>query len=29
MEFGCFTLSDNRYPHNPRSPELFQLDIDD
>ena len=27
MEFGYFTLSDNRYPGNPRTPEQFLLDI--
>ena len=27
MEFGYFTLSDNRYPDNPRAPEDFIKDI--
>src|SRR5262245_63830927 len=27
MEFGYFTLSDNRYPDNPRAPEAFLKDI--
>ena len=27
MEFGYFTLSDNRYPNNPREPEQFIKDI--
>ena len=27
MEFGYFTLSDNRYPNNPRSPEQFIREI--
>ncbi len=27
MEFGYFTLSDNRYPNNPRSPEQFVREI--
>src|SRR5260370_6350293 len=27
MEFGYFTLSDNRYPNNPRAPEGFIKDI--
>src|SRR5262249_2807728 len=27
MEFGYFTLSDNRYPDNPRTPEQFLKDI--
>ena len=27
MEFGYFTLSDNRYPDNPRSPEQFLREI--
>ena len=27
MEFGYFTLSDNRYPNNPRAPEDFIKDI--
>ena len=27
MEFGYFTLSDNHYPNNPRSPNDFVLDI--
>jgi alkanesulfonate monooxygenase SsuD/methylene tetrahydromethanopterin reductase-like flavin-dependent oxidoreductase (luciferase family) len=27
MEFGYFTLSDNRYPDNPRSPEQFLHEI--
>jgi alkanesulfonate monooxygenase SsuD/methylene tetrahydromethanopterin reductase-like flavin-dependent oxidoreductase (luciferase family) len=27
MEFGYFTLSDNRYPDNPRSPEQFVREI--
>jgi len=27
MEFGYFTLSDNRYPDNPRTPEQFVRDI--
>ncbi len=29
MEFGYFTLSDNRYPNNPRSPERFVKEIYD
>jgi hypothetical protein len=29
MKFGYFTLSDNRYPDNPRSPEQFLLEIRD
>ena len=29
MKFGYFTLSDNRYPDNPRSPEQFMLEIRD
>ena len=29
MEFGYFTLSDNRYPDNPRSAEQFLLEIRD
>jgi alkanesulfonate monooxygenase SsuD/methylene tetrahydromethanopterin reductase-like flavin-dependent oxidoreductase (luciferase family) len=29
MKFGYFTLSDNRYPNNPRSPEQFLLEIRD
>jgi alkanesulfonate monooxygenase SsuD/methylene tetrahydromethanopterin reductase-like flavin-dependent oxidoreductase (luciferase family) len=27
MQFGYFTLSDNRYPDNPRSPEAFLQEI--
>ncbi len=27
MEFGYFTLSDNRYPDNPRTPEAFVREI--
>src|SRR4029079_14547126 len=27
MKFGYFTLSDNRYPNNPRSPEQFVREI--
>ena len=27
MEFGYFTLSDNRYPDNPRTAEQFLLEI--
>ena len=27
MEFGYFTLSDNRYPNNPRTPEQFVQEI--
>src|SRR5260370_8453994 len=27
MEFGYFTLSDKRYPNNPRAPEDFIKDI--
>lgn len=27
MKFGYFTLSDNRFPGNPRSPEIFMHDI--
>src|SRR5215813_12607977 len=27
MEFGYFTLSDNHYDHNPRSPNQFVADI--
>ncbi|MGE0578377.1 LLM class flavin-dependent oxidoreductase, partial [Reyranella sp.] len=27
MEFGYFTLSDNRYPNNPRTAEAFLQDI--
>lgn len=27
MEFGYFTLSDNRYPNNPRTPEQFVREI--
>jgi alkanesulfonate monooxygenase SsuD/methylene tetrahydromethanopterin reductase-like flavin-dependent oxidoreductase (luciferase family) len=29
MEFGYFTLSDNRYPDNPRTPEQFVREIYD
>src|ERR1700692_3706140 len=29
MKFGYFTLSDNRYPNNPRSPEQFLVEIRD
>lgn len=29
MDFGYFTLSDNRYPDNPRTPEAFIRDIYD
>ena len=29
MKFGYFTLSDNRYPDNPRSPETFLHEIRD
>ncbi len=29
MKFGYFTLSDNRYPDNPRSPEQFLVEIRD
>src|SRR5579864_6894590 len=29
MKFGYFTLSDNRYPNNPRSPEQFLIEIRD
>jgi len=29
MKFGYFTLSDNRYPDNPRSAEQFLLEIRD
>jgi alkanesulfonate monooxygenase SsuD/methylene tetrahydromethanopterin reductase-like flavin-dependent oxidoreductase (luciferase family) len=29
MKFGYFTLSDNRYPDNPRTPEQFMLEIRD
>lgn len=29
MEFGYFTLSDNRYPDNPRTAEQFMLEIRD
>ena len=29
MKFGYFTLSDNRYPNNPRSPEQFLHEIRD
>ncbi len=29
MKFGYFTLSDNRYPNNPRSAEQFLLEIRD
>ena len=29
MRFGYFTLSDNRYPDNPRSPEQFLVEIRD
>jgi alkanesulfonate monooxygenase SsuD/methylene tetrahydromethanopterin reductase-like flavin-dependent oxidoreductase (luciferase family) len=29
MKFGYFTLSDNRYPNNPRSPEQFLHEIYD
>ncbi|MGE0630079.1 MAG: LLM class flavin-dependent oxidoreductase [Hyphomicrobiaceae bacterium] len=29
MDFGYFTLSDNRYPNNPRSPEQFLIEIRD
>ncbi len=29
LKFGYFTLSDNRYPNNPRSPEKFHLEIRD
>ena len=27
MEFGYFTLSDNHYENNPRSPNQFVADI--
>jgi alkanesulfonate monooxygenase SsuD/methylene tetrahydromethanopterin reductase-like flavin-dependent oxidoreductase (luciferase family) len=27
MKFGYFTLSDNRYPNNPRTPEMFVQEI--
>ena len=27
MDFGYFTLSDNYYPHNPRSASDFVLEI--
>ena len=27
MKFGYFTLSDNRYPNNPRTPEQFVREI--
>ena len=27
MDFGYFTLSDSRYPDNPRTPEAFLKDI--
>ena len=27
MDFGYFTLSDNRYPNNPRTPEQFVREI--
>ncbi|MBT3703601.1 MAG: LLM class flavin-dependent oxidoreductase [Alphaproteobacteria bacterium] len=27
MDFGYFTLSDNRYPDNPRTPEMFVKEI--
>ena len=27
MKFGYFTLSDNRFPDNPRTPEAFLHDI--
>ena len=29
MKFGYFTLSDNRYPGNPRTPETFIMEIRD
>ncbi|MDF2115271.1 LLM class flavin-dependent oxidoreductase [Roseiarcaceae bacterium H3SJ34-1] len=29
LKFGYFTLSDNRYPNNPRTPEQFHLEIRD
>ena len=29
MEFGYFTLSDNRYPDNPRTAEAFMMEIRD
>jgi hypothetical protein len=29
MKFGYFTLSDNRYPNNPRSAEQFLVEIRD
>src|ERR1700683_483189 len=29
MKFGYFTLSDNRYPDNTRSPEQFLVEIRD
>ena len=29
MEFGYFTLSDNRYPDNPRTAERFMIEIRD
>ena len=29
MDFGYFTLSDNHYPHNPRSASDFVLEIRD
>ena len=29
MKFGYFTLSDNRYPNNTRSPEQFLVEIRD
>lgn len=29
LKFGYFTLSDNRYPDNPRSPEQFHIEIRD
>jgi hypothetical protein len=29
MKFGYFTLSDNRYPNNSRSPEQFLVEIRD
>ena len=29
MDFGYFTLSDNRYPNNPRSAEQFLIEIRD
>jgi alkanesulfonate monooxygenase SsuD/methylene tetrahydromethanopterin reductase-like flavin-dependent oxidoreductase (luciferase family) len=27
MDFGYFTLSDNYYPHNPRTASAFVLEI--